>query len=358
MSKLVKKYLQSVYRSKDKDFDRDNYLTLDRNENTDEIDKDILNIIKKINFSKKIRLYPSLHDSYKLIAKEFNIKRKNILLTHGSDLAIKTIYETYLETGQSVILQKPSYAMTNIYAKLFRAKIKYFGIKKDLNIDFSHLIKTLKSNKIKMIFIETPNGFTGQEVDKDQIIKILNYTKKKNILLILDEAYFGFAKNSYQALINKYKNLILTRTLSKAYGLAGLRVGFLIASSERILELNKFKPLHEISNISAEIAKISILKNKKKNFYEKNKKLMEYVKTISSNFGFEIKETSTNFFLLKYNKSKQNKLINELKRKRILIRRAYKLKILGDYIRVGISNKKNVDFLFKNIKKINSTLKI
>lgn len=356
MSKFIKKHLKLVYRYKYNDFDRDNYLNLDRNENTDEIDKNVLNNIKKINFSKKIKTYPSLNESYKLIAREFNINQKNILLTHGSDLAIKTIYETYLETGQCVLLQKPSYAMTEVYANLFGAKIKYFGIKNDLKIDFSDLIKTLKSNKIKIIFIETPNGFTGQEVNRDHLLKILNYLKNKNILLVLDEAYFGFSKNSYEKFINKYKNLILTRTLSKAYGLAGLRIGFLIANSERISELKKFKPLHEISNISSEIARISILKNNKYDFYKKNKNLMSYVKKISSNLGFEIKETSANFFLFKYNKKKQNKLVDELKRKKILVRRPYKLKVLNNYIRVSISNKKNIDFLFKNIKKINKSL--
>ena len=355
MSKFIKKNLKTVYRYKEKDFNRENYLNLERHESTNELGKNVLNKIKKINFSKKIKLYPSLNDSYKLIAKEFNVSVKNILLTHGSDLAIKTIYETYLETGQSVILQKPCYAMTSVYANLFRAKIKYFGIKNDLKIDYSNLIRTLKSSKIKIIFIETPNGFTGQEVDKDQIIKILNYIKNKNILLVLDEAYFGFSKNSYVKLINKYKNLILTRTLSKAYGLAGLRIGFLIANAERILELNKFKPLHEISNISAEIARISILNNNK-NLYEKNKRIMKYVKKISSDFGFEIKETSANFFLLKYSRRKQNKLVDELKRNKILIRRPYKLKILNDYIRISISSKKNINFLFKNIKKINNSL--
>ena len=356
MSEFIKKNLKKIYRSHEPDFDRDKYLALDKNENSDELNNFILKQIKKINFSKKIKLYPSLKSIYKLIAKKFKINYDNILLTHGSDLAIKTIYETYLDYGQGIMLQKPSYAMTNVYAKLYGAKIKSYKIKKNLKIDFLNLYETLNSSKIKIVFIENPNGFTGQEVEKSEIIKLLDYTNKKNILLVLDEAYFGFSKNSYEKLITKYKNLILTRTLSKAYGLAGLRVGILVANNERIKELNKFKPLHEISNISAEIARISILKTKKKNFYNKNLKLMKYVKKTSNKLGFEIKETSTNFFLLKYEKKNQLKLINELKKRKILIRRPYKLNNLDNYIRISISNKKNIKYLFQNIEKINNRL--
>lgn len=356
MKSFIKKNLEKIYRSQDLDFNRDEYVTLDKNESSDSLNKSILNKFKKINFSKRIKLYPSLQEIYKLISKEFKINLKNILLTHGSDLAIKTIYETYFDQGKYVMLQRPSYAMTNVYAKLFGAKIKFFDIKKNFKVDFVSFYKTLRSSKIKIIFIESPNGFTGQEVEKKEIIKLLDYTSKKNILLVIDEAYFGFSKNSYEKLINQYKNLILTRTLSKAYGLAGLRVGFLVASIERIKELNKFKPLHEVSYISAEIARISILENKKRNFYNKNLELMKYIKDVSNKFGFEIKETSANFFLLRYEKRKQVKLIKELKKKKILIRRPYNLKYLDNYIRITITNKKNIDFLFKNLKIINNRL--
>lgn len=356
MSKFIRKHLEKIYRSQDLDFNRDNYLALDKNENLDELEPFILNKLKQLNFSKKIKMYPSLREIYELISKEFKINSKNLLLTHGSDLAIKTIYETYTSRGEKVMLQKPSYAMTNVYAKLFDVKIKFFKIKKDFKIDFNNFYKTLSANKIKIIFVESPNGFTGQEVEKKEILKLLEYTTKKKILLVIDEAYFGFSKNSYEKLISKYKNLILTRTLSKAYGLAGLRIGFLISNIERIQELIKFKPLHEISNISAEIARISILKNKRKNFYNKNFELMKYIKKISNKFGFKIKETCTNFFLLKYEKKKQLKLITELKKKKILIRRPYNLKYLDNYIRITITNKKNIDILFKNLKIINNRL--
>ena len=79
MSKFIKKHLKLIYRSKENDFDRDNYLNLERNENTDEIDKNVLNSIKKINFSKKIKTYPSLNESYKLIAREFNIEYSSMV---------------------------------------------------------------------------------------------------------------------------------------------------------------------------------------------------------------------------------------------------------------------------------------
>ena len=189
MSEFIRKHLKSIKRLEINEFNRENYLTLDKNENTQVLSRKLFSRIKKINFSKKIKLYPVLNDTYNLISKKFKINRKNILLTHGSDIGIKMIYETYLENKQTVMIQKPSYAMTEIYAKLFGAKIKFYSINDKLEIDYPQLHKTIKHHKVKIIFIETPNGFTGQEVNKADLVKILNYTKKKKILIVLDEAY-------------------------------------------------------------------------------------------------------------------------------------------------------------------------
>ena len=110
----------------------------------------------------------------------------------------------------------------------------------------------------------------------------------------MDEAYLGFSKNNYQKFINNYKNLIIIRTLSKAYGMAGLRIGYLLSNKNRIDEL-KFRPLHEIANVSSEIANIMISEIKE-NFYRSNQNLMNYANELSKKYRFKIKKLQQIFF--------------------------------------------------------------
>ena len=108
--------------------------------------------------------------------------------------------------------------------------------------------------------MSNPNSPTGTIIDKKDIKKILVKTKKLNIPVIIDEAYYGFTKQTTINLISKYKNLFVTRTFSKMFGLAGLRVGFIASNSKNIEYISKLKPMYETNSVAIEAAKILLKK--------------------------------------------------------------------------------------------------
>ena len=112
-----------------------------------------------------------------------------------------------------------------------------------------------------MIILANPNSPTGTVINKKKILDITKKAQKYNIPVIIDEAYYGFYNYSFIKEINKYKNLIILRTFSKSYGLAGLRAGYLISNKSIIKELFKFKPMYEINSIACKVLEI-FLKHK------------------------------------------------------------------------------------------------
>ena len=117
------------------------------------------------------------------------------------------------------------------------------------------------NNKVALITLANPNSPTGTIINKQKILDIIKKAQKYNIPVLIDEAYYGFYNYSFIREINKFKNLIILRTFSKSYGLAGLRAGYLISNETIIKELFKFKPMYEINSIACKVLEI-FLKHK------------------------------------------------------------------------------------------------
>ena len=148
--------------------------------------------------------------------------------------------------------------MTSIYADLFGSKKEIINITSLGEDPIKTIIKKIDYS-YKLIIVENPNGFTGQPVNLSRLKKLIKICLEKNIIVLLDEAYFEYNDNkSLIKYITKYPNLIISRSFSKGLSLAGIRMGYLVTSKKRISELSKFKPLHEISSLTNLVALESI----------------------------------------------------------------------------------------------------
>ena len=214
---------------------------LDKNENNDDyLKKRYLSIFKKIQFA-DISAYPDLTETYKKVSSFLNLNPKQIYLTAGSDLAIKSTFEAFVSSKDKVLITNPSYAMYEIYCKLFNAKIisvDYTFNNKKPYLDINKIIFAIKDQKPKLICIPNPDSPTGQIINKKNLEKIINVSKKNKGLVLIDEAYYLFYKKSLVSSIKKYSNVIITRSASKAMAIAGLRVGILISNPSLIWSLN------------------------------------------------------------------------------------------------------------------------
>lgn len=208
---------------------------------------------------------PEAKNLRKLLAREYKVKSGNILQGNGSDELIYYLITTF---GGPVLYPTPTFSMYGIISQALGEKKIEIPLDRDFDLNADAFLKTIKKQKPKLIFLSSPNNPTGNSFSEDRILKILEFISLRSTryavrsLVVVDEAYQAFSsKKSFLPLLKKYKNLIILKTLSKI-GLAGLRVGFMMADSSIIKEVNKVRLPFNLNSLSQSIA-AEALKNKK-----------------------------------------------------------------------------------------------
>ena len=263
--------------------------------------------IKEYNkISKNFKRYPDTNgNSLKnVIAKKFKLDRNRIILGSGSDQIFELICRTYIKKGDEVIVPRYSFIIYRLYSKSNGAKIIY---SKENNFKVS--VKDILSKvtkKTKVVFLANPNNPTGTFINK---IELKNLRKKlrNDILLVIDDAYFEYVQqrdySSGLKLFSKYKNVLITRTFSKIYGLAGLRVGWGYASKEIINILNQIKPPFNINRPALFAASAAV---KDSNWLKKEiKHINKWSKIFFNTFKkmkIETNESKVNFLLVNFDR--------------------------------------------------------
>ena len=280
---------------------------------------------KKI--SKNFKRYPDSEGASlkKALANKFRLDPRRIVLGSGSDQIFELICKAFLKKGDEVVVSKYSFIVYRIYSKINGAKI-IFSKEKNFKSSVDNLLSCV-TKKTKIIFLANPNNPTGTYIDKKNLIK-LRKKLPSGILLVIDDAYFEYVKkNDYSSglkLFSKSKNVVITRTFSKIYGLAGLRVGWGYTSKNITHSLNKIKPPFNVGSpaLSAAEAAIKDVIWLKKEVSHINK----WRKIMFNNFKkmkIQTIEGDANFILINFDKVKNNsvKVFKYLARAGILVRK-------------------------------------
>lgn len=198
--------------------------------------------------------YPDSHQ-YQLkniIAGIKGVKQENIFLGNGSDEAIDLLIRAFCEPGvDNVLIPQPTYGMYSVCATINGIETKSLQLAQDFDLDISEIENSYNRNT-KLLFLCSPNNPTGNLLSFEKVIHIVKNFKG---LVVVDEAYIDFAENGgFLPYLNKFPNLVVLQTLSKAWGLAGLRLGMCFASVDIINILNRIKPPYNISKPSQQIA--------------------------------------------------------------------------------------------------------
>jgi len=177
-----------------------------------------------------------------------NIDIENIFLGNGSDEVLDLLFRAYCNPGiDNVITLPPTYGMYQVLASINNVENKCVPLVENFQIDIQSILKT-QDDHTKIIFVCSPNNPTGNCMKDEDIEQLITL---KDTIVVIDEAYIDFAnKPSFLRHLDKYKNLVICQTLSKAYGMAGLRIGMCFASNEIIGVLNKIKPPYNINTLS------------------------------------------------------------------------------------------------------------
>ena len=186
---------------------------------------------------------------------QYNVKKRlseikgvpirNIFLGNGSDEAIDILFRSFCNPGvDNVILVPPTYGMYEVSANINDIQTKKVSLTEDFQLNLEGIAEAIDSNT-KLIFICSPNNPTGNSINRDDIETLLN---NFDGIVVIDEAYINFSRQkTFIQELTEYSNLVVLQTLSKAWGLAGLRVGMAFASEEIIEVMNKVKPPYNIN---------------------------------------------------------------------------------------------------------------
>ncbi len=212
--------------------------------------------------AENVYLYPDGNAYYlkKKLSSRLGVGEDNIIFGNGSDEIIELIYRTFATRSDDEVLYcYPSFIEYKLIGMAFNKKLIEVPLK-DYSCDVDSLIEHINP-KTRLIFLNTPNNPTGTIISREDIERIIEKTHK-DCLVVIDEAYYEYAvkEDDYEELLDLYKkgNVIILRTFSKAYGLAGLRIGYGIASSEIIGYLYRTKPPFNVNILAQEAARAAL----------------------------------------------------------------------------------------------------
>jgi len=190
--------------------------------------------------------YPNTKNFKEKICNFYNVKPENLFLSDGSDIGIKSIFETFTTCG-NIVTSEPSFPMYEVYSSLYNCQYKGIHYDKDTRqLSIEHMLKFV-DDETQLIILANPNSPIGDYKTIDEIKPLLD----TGIPVLIDEAYIEFSdKESFIKYIDDYPNLIITRTFSKAFGAAGCRVGMTFSNPHYIENISKFRQMYEISGVS------------------------------------------------------------------------------------------------------------
>jgi len=325
-------------------------IRLDANECTEnypeELMKRVLEAVSQVNFNR----YPDPNciELRKAFAEFYDIDYKNVTVGNGSDELIFVLQSAFLKKGEKILVATPDFSMYEFYSSICECGCIKFTKNFDLNIDVDSLIETINENNIGMVLFSNPCNPTGQGMIKSDAMKLISSV---NNLVILDEAYMDFwgEENSLMQDVNKYDNLVVFRTASKAIGSAGLRLGFAVANNTISRAIAAVKSPYNVNNISQAIGTAvynhkDLLKNRIKSIVENTNWLYNELVNIGNKIDdFNVYPTKTNFVFVKTSFGKD--LWEYLKDNSVVIR------YMGDYIRITCGTSEENSELLMLIKK-------
>lgn len=282
------------------------------------------------------------------IAENFSVEPSQVLLGSGSSEIIEKVFHAFGGAGKKIVYPQPSFSMYKIYAKAAEAQGEPFNLDEKFNLDVDEFIKKIRAVDASLAVVCNPNNPTGNALTLKQVEKI---AASIDCAFLLDEAYVEFYGRSAVNLVAKYPNLIVARTFSKAYGMAGARVGYMIAQAEVTRMINKtFMPYH--MNVLT-LAAADIVYQMRNEFVSRlqmiiaeRKRMFEQLKTLS---GMEVFPSEANFILIRLARAEELK--NYLESLDIGIRyfspSAFGLK---NCLRISIGTRLENDEVFSAIK--------
>ncbi len=319
--------------------ERKDYLRLDLNENPGGLPSDFIDVVLKEVTPRMVAQYPETLHFTEVLAEYLGTDISNICITNGSAEAIRYIIQAFTSVNGRIVGVVPSYFMFQVYSEMYDRNYIKVPYNEDLTISIDNIIKEL-TNETQMLVLLNPNNPMGNVYSDEEFEKLFNICQQKEITLLIDEAYHYFYPKTFIKYALKNRRVLVTRTFSKLFSMAGCRLGYVCGHPEDIKYVQKYCTPHNTNAFALLFAeKIlttpGLLNSLIDNFNRGRSYLIE---ELDKN-GYRHKGEAGNFIFIE-SKTEAKTVVDRMKKeKKILIKTYPNVGEFGDCLRVSIGEK-------------------
>lgn len=347
--KQIKTTLKKLYRSAQffNETERTDFIRLDGNESVDGLPEAFVREILSGITSNQLATYPNPRRCTEAVAKYLGVDREEVLLTNGSDAAIKMLFEVYVNEGDRVIIASPTFEMYEVYCRMYGAIPVTLSYGEGFVFPYGEYLDEIKKGA-KLAILTNPNNPTGTVMSQNELVKLIEAAEENDVLMMVDEAYYWIYDKTVTGLIDKFRNLVILRTFSKILGIAGLRLGMAISNKDLILDLKKVAPSAGVNVLALlfgeKIIDNQMLISKLISDFRREKEYL--ISRLEQNYIPYI-ATDSNYVLIKVDDKNIQEVLAEFKDKGILV--SFKM---NKYLRVNVGHEEYMDAFVKAYKEI------
>jgi histidinol-phosphate aminotransferase len=324
---------------------RSDKLRLDFNENTAGCSPAVRRALAKLT-TKQLAMYPEYQAPTRRIARYFGVRPQELLLTNGGDDALRVFFDTFVDSGTSILICEPTFPMYRYYAEIYGARVSMLRYGSEMEFPLEGVIAALRK-KPRVIFIANPNNPTGTLIQEEALRRILETSTRTAV--VIDEAYAEFSGFSVLRWIKKYPQLFVARTFSKVAGLAALRLGAVIACEESLALVRRAMPPFPV-NLAALVATEAAVADRatSRRYVNGVKKLRAWLAAELAILGVKTYPSAGNFLLANFGPSGRA-LFHKLEKQGILLRERSK-DIGPGFVRITIGTQSEMQRLMKTFR--------
>ena len=325
---------------------RSEKLRLDFNENTAGCSPAVRRALAKLT-TKQLAMYPEYQAPTRRIARFFGVRPEELLLTNGGDDALRVFFDTFVQSGGSILICEPTFPMYRYCAEICGARISALRYGSEMEFPLQGVISALH-RRPSVLFIANPNNPTGTLLQKEELRRILKAAT--HTAVVMDEAYAEFSGFTAMPWIRKYAQLFVARTFSKVAGLAALRLGAVIACEESLALVRRAMPPFPV-NLAALVAAEAALNDREtmQRYVNGVKRLRVWFAAELEKLGVKTYPSAGNFLLANFGPSGPA-LFQKLEQQGILLRERSK-DIGPGFVRSTIGTQSEMQRLLKSIRK-------
>lgn len=317
--------------------EKEKYIKLNSNENPYPPSPRVAEILQKISYQ-DLRFYPDplCHQLREKLAELYGLGREQIICGNGSDDVLNIIVRTFLQPGEAMAFYEPTFPLYRVLGIIHGVEI----ISLSLSAPYQEFPDPPPQAKI--FFLANPNSPLGYSLSLTQVSQL---AKKVKGILVVDEAYAEFAKENALSLLSKFKNLIIVRTVSKSYSLAGVRLGYALGHAELIQEMFKVKDPFNVNQLTQKIVLASLSDQE---YYQRNIARIvatrDWFSEEARNLGYKIIPSQANFIFPQPPRKGEGRSFYQYLLEKKILTRFFDEELLKDGVRMTIGTPEEMEF--------------